>query len=66
MIRVELPKVTLHLLFFVSNDLWMFRAGAVLFLFHYFFNFFSGDIFNCSEEIYESFLTQELRPGKVF
>ena len=50
MIRVELPKITLHL-FFVSNDLWMFRAGVVLFLFNLFIIiYFSGNNFNCSEE----------------
>ena len=42
-IRVKLPKITLHLLFFVSDDLWMFFVSVVLFLF--FYNFFSGNIF---------------------
>ena len=32
-IRVKLPKITLHLLFFVSDDLWMFCVSVVLFLF---------------------------------
>ena len=36
-IRVKLPKITLHLLFFVSDDLWMFCASVVLFLFIFFF-----------------------------
>ena len=31
-IGVELPKVTLHLLSFVSFDLWMFRVCVVLLL----------------------------------
>ena len=41
MIRVDLPEITLHLLFSVSNDLWMymFRAGVVLFLFNFLFFF---------------------------
>ena len=32
-IRVKLHKITLHLLFFVSDDLWMFCVSVVLFLF---------------------------------
>ena len=28
---VELPKITLHLLYFASDDLWMFRVCAVRF-----------------------------------
>ena len=36
-IRVKLPKITLHLLFFVSDDLWMFCVSVVLFLFNSFF-----------------------------
>ena len=36
-IRVKLPKITLHLLFFVSDDLWMFCVSVVLFLFYFFF-----------------------------
>ena len=48
-IRVKLPKITLHLLFFVSDDLWMFCVSVVLFLFVCFnlsfFNSFSGNIF---------------------
>ena len=39
-IRVKLPKITLHLLFFVSDDLWMFCVSVVLFLFNFFCNFF--------------------------
>ena len=39
-IRVKLPKITLHLLFFVSDDLWMFCVSVVLFLFNYFFVIF--------------------------
>ena len=34
-IRVKLPKITLHLLFFVSDDLWMFCVCVVLFLFNF-------------------------------
>ena len=47
-IRVKLPKITLHLLFFVSDDLWMFCASVVLFLFiffKFFFVIFSQEIF---------------------
>ena len=51
MIRVELPEITLRLLFFVSNDLWMFRAGAVLLLFN-FFGFGFGFLIMFSQEIY--------------
>ena len=29
-------RITLHLLFFVSDDLWMFRVCVVLLLFHFF------------------------------
>ena len=39
-IRVKLPKITLHLLFSVSDDLWMFCVSVVLFLFNFFFCFF--------------------------
>ena len=38
-IRVELSKITLHLLFFVSDDLWMFCVSVVLLLFNYFLIF---------------------------
>ena len=31
--RVKLPKITLHLLLFVSDDLWMFFVSVILFLF---------------------------------
>ena len=34
-IRVKLPKITLHLLSFGSDDLWMFRVCVVLFLFYF-------------------------------
>ena len=34
-IRVKLPKITLHLLFFVSDDLWMFCVCVVLLLFNF-------------------------------
>ena len=34
-IRVKLPKITLHLLCFVSDDLWMFCVSVVLFLFKF-------------------------------
>ena len=45
-IRVKLPKITLHLLFFVSDDLWMFCVSIVLFLFIFL-------LFVCfSQEIY--------------
>ena len=47
-IRVKLPKITLHLLFFVSDDLWMFCVSVVLFLFDFFCNYFV--IF--SQEVY--------------
>ena len=45
-IRVKLPKITLHLLFFVSDDLWMFCVSVVLFLFFFcnFFVFFSQEM----------------------
>ena len=53
-IRVELPKITLHLLLFckcrfvdVSCSC---RPFSICFL--YFYNFFSGNIFNCSEEFF--------------
>ena len=36
-IRVKLPKITLHLLSFVSDDLWMFCVCVVLFLFIFLF-----------------------------
>ena len=36
-IRVKLPKITLHLLFFLSDDLWMFCVSVVLFIFKLFF-----------------------------
>ena len=48
-IRVKLPKITLHLLFFVSDDLWMFCVSVVLFLFKFFFNF---SFVTFSQEIY--------------
>ena len=65
MIRVELPKITLHLLFFVSTDLWMFRASAVLFLFNFFFFdfdffFLVKYIFNCFEDFFVSTFFCEL------
>ena len=45
MFKVELPKITLHLLSFVGNDLWMFRAGVGLFyLGHVFFIIISWEI----------------------
>ena len=44
-IRGKLSKVTLHLLFFVSDDLWMFYVGVVLFFVILFCNFSSGNIF---------------------
>ena len=31
-IGVELPEITLHLLYFAIDDLWMFRVCLVLFL----------------------------------
>ena len=46
-IRVKLPKIILHLLLFVSDDLWTFCVSVVLFLFIYFLYFF-----NFSQEIY--------------
>ena len=62
-IRVKLPKISLHLLFFVSDDLWMFCVSVVLLLFNFSFcnvfcNFFSGNIFliHCFEEIFEGIL----------
>ena len=36
-IRVELPKITFHLFFFVCVDLWMFHVRAALFLFKFLF-----------------------------
>ena len=50
-IRVKLPKITLHLLFFVSDDLWMFCVSVVPFFIFvmivlFFCNFFSGNIFS--------------------
>ena len=37
---VELPKITLHLMFFVSDVFWMFRVCVVLFLLVFFLRFF--------------------------
>ena len=37
-IRVKLPKITRHLLFFVSDDLWMFCLCRTSFI--YFFYYF--------------------------
>ena len=45
-IRVELPKITLHLSFFVCVDVWMFHVPAALSFFDLIF--FSGNVFNCS------------------
>ena len=38
-IRVKLPEITLHLLFFVSDDLWMFCVSVVFFKFKFFYFF---------------------------
>ena len=58
-IRVKLPKITLHLLFFVSDDLWMFCVSVVLLLFLFsfvivFVTFLRKYIFNCFEETFLS------------
>jgi hypothetical protein len=59
-IRVELPKITLHLLFSVSNVLWVFRAGAVLFLFIFFYiyTFFSDCVITWDDVTIKRQLTQ--------
>jgi hypothetical protein len=53
-IRVKLPKITLHLLFFVSDDLWMFCVSVVLFFVTFFLLFLKKYIFNCFEETFLS------------